>query len=143
RGKIPPDIRNGGTADRDNAGHLLGGNAPTARELVADERQLTTALTVNGSVLLGTPEQIGHYSADRTVGHVLGHVVAHTCQVERDVVAHAVKLGKPDALIVGAHAVFRHQHGEVVVAVLVVRSEEHTSELQSRENLVCRLLLEK
>src|SRR5690606_41860547 len=27
--------------------------------------------------------------------------------------------------------------------VLVGRSEEHTSELQSRENLVCRLLLEK
>src|SRR5207302_10086552 len=26
---------------------------------------------------------------------------------------------------------------------LCVRSEEHTSELQSRENLVCRLLLEK
>src|SRR5690606_41540936 len=28
-------------------------------------------------------------------------------------------------------------------AVVVDRSEEHTSELQSRENLVCRLLLEK
>src|SRR5690606_41040324 len=27
--------------------------------------------------------------------------------------------------------------------VLEARSEEHTSELQSRENLVCRLLLEK
>src|SRR5690606_19472085 len=27
--------------------------------------------------------------------------------------------------------------------VLIQRSEEHTSELQSRENLVCRLLLEK
>src|SRR5690606_41780894 len=27
--------------------------------------------------------------------------------------------------------------------VLPTRSEEHTSELQSRENLVCRLLLEK
>src|SRR5690606_41985528 len=26
---------------------------------------------------------------------------------------------------------------------VIVRSEEHTSELQSRENLVCRLLLEK
>src|SRR5690606_40798496 len=26
---------------------------------------------------------------------------------------------------------------------LIQRSEEHTSELQSRENLVCRLLLEK
>src|SRR2546426_4390176 len=31
----------------------------------------------------------------------------------------------------------------LVVAVLVVRSEEHTSELQSPCNLVCRLLLEK
>src|SRR5690606_39575948 len=29
------------------------------------------------------------------------------------------------------------------VAALPERSEEHTSELQSRENLVCRLLLEK
>src|SRR5690606_29901244 len=28
-------------------------------------------------------------------------------------------------------------------AVLLVRSEEHTSELQSRENIVCRLLIEK
>src|SRR5207302_5070351 len=29
------------------------------------------------------------------------------------------------------------------IHVLISRSEEHTSELQSRENLVCRLLLEK
>src|SRR5690606_40385125 len=29
------------------------------------------------------------------------------------------------------------------VAAKLLRSEEHTSELQSRENLVCRLLLEK
>src|SRR5690606_40276706 len=29
------------------------------------------------------------------------------------------------------------------VSALPFRSEEHTSELQSRENLVCRLLLEK
>src|SRR5579883_1609754 len=29
------------------------------------------------------------------------------------------------------------------VALCAYRSEEHTSELQSRENLVCRLLLEK
>src|SRR2546427_11329570 len=36
--------------------------------------------------------------------------------------------------------------GSVVVVVVVggsVRSEEHTSELQSQSNLVCRLLLEK
>src|SRR5690606_41150017 len=29
------------------------------------------------------------------------------------------------------------------VGILKIRSEEHTSELRSRENLVCRLLLEK
>src|SRR5690606_41272546 len=33
--------------------------------------------------------------------------------------------------------------GGFVLAGTLVRSEEHTSELQSRENLVCRLLLEK
>src|SRR5690606_41830242 len=30
----------------------------------------------------------------------------------------------------------------VVIMAIAARSEEHTSELQSRENLVCRLLLE-
>src|SRR5690606_41422193 len=30
-----------------------------------------------------------------------------------------------------------------VISLSAFRSEEHTSELQSRENLVCRLLLEK
>src|SRR3712207_7917478 len=34
-------------------------------------------------------------------------------------------------------------HAESVVVVRVRRSEEHTSELQSRQYLVCRLLLEK
>src|SRR5690606_41132480 len=33
--------------------------------------------------------------------------------------------------------------GEVQAEIEAIRSEEHTSELQSRENLVCRLLLEK
>src|SRR2546430_13751913 len=31
----------------------------------------------------------------------------------------------------------------LVIALVVMRSEEHTSELQSQSNLVCRLLLEK
>src|SRR5436309_11369493 len=32
---------------------------------------------------------------------------------------------------------------EIATVIRRTRSEEHTSELQSRENLVCRLLLEK
>src|SRR5437016_1114245 len=36
-----------------------------------------------------------------------------------------------------------HRNGEAGVAGRDLRSEEHTSELQSLTNLVCRLLLEK
>src|SRR5690606_40813396 len=39
--------------------------------------------------------------------------------------------------------VFIHPDLDVVPTGWLGRSEEHTSELQSRENLVCRLLLEK
>src|SRR5437016_11912447 len=42
---------------------------------------------------------------------------------------------------VDRHAVHAHEH--VAVAQARARSEEHTSELQSLTNLVCRLLLEK
>src|SRR5690606_41464893 len=34
-------------------------------------------------------------------------------------------------------------HSPTEIGAVAARSEEHTSELQSRENLVCRLLLEK
>src|SRR5690606_4086638 len=36
-----------------------------------------------------------------------------------------------------------NEKGEKLIGATIIRSEEHTSELQSRENLVCRLLLEK
>src|SRR3712207_7820307 len=39
-----------------------------------------------------------------------------------------------------AHAIRLHEH---FLGEFPVRSEEHTSELQSRQYLVCRLLLEK
>src|SRR3712207_7231134 len=47
----------------------------------------------------------------------------------------ALRLAQPIVLLqIGAN---------VAGAVFVIRSEEHTSELQSRQYLVCRLLLEK
>src|SRR5690606_41614286 len=41
------------------------------------------------------------------------------------------------------HSTEREQQQRQHRGAAVARSEEHTSELQSRENLVCRLLLEK
>src|SRR3712207_8960705 len=40
-------------------------------------------------------------------------------------------------------AAHRHQVEDIAQHILHLRSEEHTSELQSRQYLVCRLLLEK
>src|SRR5439155_6329938 len=52
----------------------------------------------------------------------------------------AQRLGEPpdDAL-----ATFRKRDLDLGAALYGARSEEHTSELQSRGHLVCRLLLEK
>src|SRR2546421_5362065 len=58
----------------------------------------------------------------------------------------SIDLGEPDA---SQHGPVPRQRGVRVEHVLehrrlvVDRSEEHTSELQSRSDLVCRLLLEK
>src|SRR5690606_41696729 len=49
--------------------------------------------------------------------------------------------GREGAFHQGAAGV--HEGPAVALETLHDRSEEHTSELQSRENLVCRLLLEK
>src|SRR2546427_404414 len=38
---------------------------------------------------------------------------------------------------------FIYLAGLLIISALALRSEEHTSELQSQSNLVCRLLLEK
>src|SRR5438105_11463946 len=46
------------------------------------------------------------------------------------------------AVVVGVSDMVVHRNGVVAISVTSARSEEHTSELQSRVDLVCRLLLE-
>src|SRR5438105_12890338 len=67
--------------------------------------------------------------------HLAGEVAGHEVHVVGQPfphAAHARHVGLPAELAVGTH--FAGHAG---------RSEEHTSELQSRVDLVCRLLLEK
>src|SRR5690625_5324889 len=47
------------------------------------------------------------------------------------------------AITSAEQGVLNTKDGQQIRADLMVRSEEHTSELQSRGHLVCRLLLEK
>src|SRR3712207_8062815 len=50
---------------------------------------------------------------------------------------------RPDLVFCHHAGDLNQDHLVVAEAVLTARSEEHTSELQSRQYLVCRLLLEK
>src|SRR5687768_18048402 len=54
-----------------------------------------------------------------------------------------VRSGIPCVLLGVAAWVALHEAGVEPVVLGLARSEEHTSELQSRLHLVCRLLLEK
>src|SRR5204862_3552228 len=49
----------------------------------------------------------------------------------------------PDSPVLKAHQKFLAGEGNARLQSYIDRSEEHTSELQSRRDLVCRLLLEK
>src|SRR2546430_7782651 len=54
-----------------------------------------------------------------------------------------VERAAPMALSTSVASADPASHETDLLALLVRRSEEHTSELQSQSNLVCRLLLEK
>src|SRR5947208_2666185 len=60
--------------------------------------------------------------------------------VSLGIVAAARAAGDGKVATVGEHAITRAQLEEHVRAKLIERSEEHTSELQSPDHLVCRLL---
>src|SRR5690606_40358844 len=80
---------------------------------------------------------VGTDSHHRSVGlHFTAHNTADTDDPQEAVVVQLGDLHLEWAVQINR----RRRH---VVNDRLERSEEHTSELQSRENLVCRLLLEK
>src|SRR5690554_2655923 len=96
-----------------------------------DTEAISDLLRING--IIPSPEN-GHsdtLNQNRAERSLVEAVVSTHC----DAVGHAIR-----------DARFRDRYGAVVLAVARSgerRSEEHTSELQSRPHLVCRLLLEK
>src|SRR5207302_5189454 len=65
------------------------------------------------------------YMARHIAKNVVAGGLAHRCEVQ---LAYAIGVAEPVSVLVETFGTEK-------------RSEEHTSELQSRENLVCRLLL--
>src|SRR5437870_11439448 len=66
--------------------------------------------------------------------------VAATTASTQDYLAAIYDLGGSGKPVIGARLA---KHMSVSAPAVTERSEEHTSELQSRGHLVCRLLLEK
>src|SRR2546430_10036626 len=66
----------------------------------------------------------------------------HRSTTDPEAVLYRKAKGKESKLCFGAHVLMENRHG-LCAAIDIHRSEEHTSELQSQSNLVCRLLLEK
>src|SRR5690606_40471901 len=66
------------------------------------------------------------------------------CERFNDAVVERLARIRPDLTVVALNQWVLPQDPDAgKVGTVGARSEEHTSELQSRENLVCRLLLEK
>src|SRR6266511_114210 len=84
-----------------------------------------------GGSLLGQPVRSEHLLGDRNQRATRELAVA-------DAPEERLQLATPEPVLGSACTPVLPQFAEINV-----RSEEHTSELQSRENLVCRLLLEK
>src|SRR5690606_40541172 len=82
------------------------------------------------------------YNEEASIGLVIGDIPAIVNQVI------VVNNNSSDntaqvAQSAGATVLTEKSKGYGYACLKAMRSEEHTSELQSRENLVCRLLLEK
>src|SRR5690606_42165620 len=85
-------------------------------------------------------------SSDLATAAADPHLVANVLALDFPEVAKPEPgVGALDLLAVGADDLLEQAVvvTDAVAEARQVRSEEHTSELQSRENLVCRLLLEK
>src|SRR5690625_2476785 len=117
-----------------------------------------TGVRADGSLVYAEDEGAG-YAPDVIIlatgyetgaDHLPEEVIPRTSTGELDLFLGAFPRGRDDLIVLGQHRVtggvlpILVEQADIAAYLLRgVRSEEHTSELQSRGHLVCRLLLEK
>src|SRR5207244_6576992 len=75
--------------------------------------------------------------------------IARLVGISRPTASHQQGISSKEAIQAAHHRMAGRPHGKLLpryagpIAEFILRSEEHTSELQSPDHLVCRLLLEK
>src|SRR5690349_24238828 len=87
----------------------------------------------------------------RLKGRKLGRTTAHRQALERNIVQSLFIYGRiittdskaKEFRGTAEHLITLGKVGDLAARRRILRSEEHTSELQSRRDLVCRLLLEQ
>ncbi len=95
-------------------------NQFSAFHLFGEQRKLTPHLPSNRRVFLCSADKVRYHGIDGSVGQIFRHVVAFVREVERNVVAHAVELGKGNVWVVFFDVKLLHQLREPHVALLVV-----------------------
>src|SRR5690606_42026412 len=105
-----------------------------AEEPVASRAPVREALRTLGDHGLVTPVPRVGSVVNAFTPETVVHVYSLRAVIECWLVAESVRLMTDEV---------RAELPRIIDQMEAARSEEHTSELQSRENLVCRLLLEK
>src|SRR5690606_41831601 len=94
------------------------------------------------SPLIGAHRHLHSFPTRRSSDLSLAHGLLHGAPARG---RHRRRRARARAPVCARHGAGARAIGALAArpAALAARSEEHTSELQSRENLVCRLLLDK
>src|SRR5690606_31383763 len=110
-----------------------------AEELWQNQRKAVQIAQINYTAAVSVGVLLGEKMRAQGFGQIIAMSSAAGERVRRSNFVYGSTKAGLDGFYLGLGEALR----EYGVRVLVIRSEEHTSELQSRENLVCRLLLEK
>lgn len=77
-----------------------------ALQFLIDQQQLPAGLSTHRCIFLRASHQVGNHIIDGAKGEILAYAAARMCQVEGDIVAHAIELAEVDMGMVEGEVFF-------------------------------------